>query len=233
MIELSHVYKSFGKKEVLHDISFSLQKGVTAFLGTNGAGKTTTMNIITGVIAPDSGKILINNLDLSENSIEIKRKIGYLPENNPIYDTMYVAEYLRYVAEIYLPQERVKQSIEKIIDQTDLGNEVKRKIGTLSYGNKQRVGLAQALVHDPDILILDEPSNGLDPIQQIKINNLLTELGKSKTILFSSHRLEDVADIASHYLILQNGRLILDDKIKNITSLKEFFFQAAHENNSR
>lgn len=225
MIEVRNISKNFGRNQVLHNISFTLDTGVTAFLGANGAGKTTTMNILAGVLDTDRGEILIDNTDLGKEPIKVKRKIGYLPENNPLYEDMYVCEYLEYVARIYLPSKAVKQSIEEVIEKVDLANEYKKKIQALSYGNKQRVGLAQALVHNPDILILDEPSNGLDPIQQQRINNLITELGKSKIVLFSSHRLDDVSDIASRYLILKEGNLILDEYAHNIESIKQYFYQ--------
>lgn len=225
MIKLINISKSFGKQEVLHDISFSLKKGeVTAFLGVNGVGKTTTMNIMTGIMMADKGRVLVDDVDLLNQPIEIKKKIGYLPENNPLYGDMYVREYLEYVAKIYLGKLATKECVDNIIECVDLKDKCNKKIQTLSHGNKQRVGLGQALIHDPEILILDEPTNGLDPNQQFKINNLIREIGKSKVVLFSSHRLDDVADVASRYLLLKNGSLVLDEPAMNINSIKEYFY---------
>ncbi len=225
VIEIINISKSFGKQEVLHNISFSLKKGeITAFLGANGAGKTTTMNIMTGVLSPDRGKVMVNGSSLSTDTVQIKKTIGYLPENNPLYGDMYVREYLEYAGSIYSKKE-VKSKVDEMIERVDLKDEYKKKIHTLSQGNKQRVGLAQALIHDPEILILDEPANGLDPGQQFRINNLIRELGQSKILLFSSHRLDDVADIASRCLLLKAGSLILDESVANIESIKEYFYK--------
>lgn len=225
MVEIKGISKFFGKRQVLHDVSFSLPKNeITAFLGVNGAGKTTTMNIITGVLAADSGKVFINGADLEDNPVEAKRAIGYLPENNPLYSDMYVREYIEYAARIYIPKGDIKSRVSDIVERVGLTSEYNKKIRTLSQGNKQRVGLAQALIHNPDILILDEPSNGLDPVQQQKINNLIKELGQSKTILFSSHRLDDVSDVASRYLVINEGYLVFDETSGNIDSIKEYFY---------
>lgn len=225
MPEVRNISKSFGKREVLHDVSFTLKnKEITAFLGVNGAGKSTLMNIMAGVLPADSGDVFIDGSNINDNPIKAKRKIGYLPENNPLYGDMYVREYLEYVASIYMRKEELKDKIYSVIERVDLTSEYKKKIHTLSHGNKQRVGLAQALIHDPEILILDEPSNGLDPIQQLKINNLIKELGQSKTILFSTHRLDDVSDIASRYLIIKEGHLVLDEMSGNIDSIKDYFY---------
>lgn len=231
MVEVDNVSKNFGKQQVLYDITFSLAKGeIVALLGANGAGKTTTMNIIAGILHADNGNVVIDGLTIEDNPAEYKSKIGYLPENNPLYEDMYVREYLEYVAGIYGKKER-KNRVSEIIECVDLTNEYKKKIGTLSHGNKQRVGLAQALIHDPEILILDEPSTGLDPMQQSKINNLVQELGKTKAVLFSSHRLDDVSLIATRYLILREGRLLMDSPAGDVESIKEHFFQF-NENNS-
>lgn len=225
MVEVCNISKSFGKHQVLHNISFTLKPGeVTAFLGVNGAGKTTTMSIIAGVLSPDKGNVKIDGLDPESNLIGYKSKIGYLPEDNPLYEEMYVSEYLEYVAKIYNNSNDYKAKVSEILELVDLTGEYKKKIRMLSHGNKQRVGLAQALVHDPEILILDEPSTGLDPIQQAKINELIKELGKTKTVLFSSHRLDDVADIASRYLVLKDGVLVPDRSVDDIDSIKEYFF---------
>lgn len=225
MVEVQSLSKSFGKQQVLYDISFTLTKEeITAFIGINGAGKSTTLNIITGAIPSDKGKVFIKGIDPAENPVAAKKNIGYLPENNPLYEDMYVKEYLGYAASFYLPRNSVEDKVSEMIEMMNLENEYKKKIHSLSHGNKQRVGIAQALIHEPDVLILDEPSNGLDPVQQIKINNLIKELGKSHIILFSSHRFDDISDVADRYLIINNGRLILDEKAENIDSIKEYFY---------
>lgn len=219
------ISKSFGKREILHDISFKLEKGVTVFLGANGAGKSTTMNIMAGVLAADKGNIFIDRIDLAKEPEKAKRKIGYLPENNPLYADMYVREYLEYAAGIYLPKKSINEKVDHMIEELDLQEEHHKLIRTLSHGNKQRVGLAQALIHNPEILILDEPNNGLDPIQQMKVNNLIKELSRSKIILFSSHRLDDVSDIADRYLIINKGKLVFDQNAENTDSIKEKFYE--------
>lgn len=225
MIEICNISKSYGKHEVLHDVSFTLKQGeVVAFLGPNGAGKSTTMNIIAGVISPTKGRVLIDGEDMGENPQQIKQNIGYLPEYNPLYEDMYVREYLEYAARFYLPQKEVKQRVDEIIQTVSIESEYRKKIHSLSNGNKQRVGLAQALIHDPSILILDEPSNGLDPHQHTRMIELIIELGKSKVVLYSSHRFDDVADIASHYLILNKGSLVFDGKAEDVPSISDLFY---------
>lgn len=225
MIEICNISKSYGKHEVLHDVSFTLNKGeVTAFLGPNGAGKSTMMNIIAGVISVTRGQVLMDGESIQENPQKIKQDIGYLPEYNPLYEDMYVREYLEYAARIYLPHREVKQRVDEMIQTVNIESEYRKKIRSLSNGNKQRVGLAQALIHNPSILILDEPSNGLDPNQNARMMELIVELGKSKIVLYSSHRFEDVSDIASHYLILNKGSLVFDGKADDVPSIKELFY---------
>lgn len=225
MIEISNISKSYGKQEVLHDVSFKLRKGeITAFLGPNGAGKSTTMNIMAGVISATKGQVFMNGENIEDNPENMKRNIGYLPEYNPLYEDMYVREYLEYAAHIYLPKKAVKQRVDEMIQTVNLESEYRKKIHTLSNGNKQRVGLAQALIHDPGTLILDELSNGLDPNQQAKMMELIVELGKSKAILYSSHRFDDVSDIASHYLILNKGNLVFDGRANDVPSIKDLFY---------
>lgn len=224
MIDVCNISKSYGSHEVLHDVSFTLNKGeITAFLGPNGAGKSTTMNIIAGVISATKGLVSINGEDIQENPQKIKQGIGYLPEYNPLYEDMYVKEYLEYAAHIYLPKAEVKQRVDEMIQVVSLESEYRKKIHSLSNGNKQRVGLAQALVHNPDILILDEPSNGLDPNQQANMMELIVELGKSKVVLYSSHRFDDVSNIASRYLVLNKGSLVFDGKASGVVSVKDLF----------
>ncbi|MBD8349203.1 ABC transporter ATP-binding protein [Dysgonomonas sp. HGC4] len=224
MIEVCNISKSYGSHEVLRDVSFTLNKGeITAFLGPNGAGKSTTMNIIAGVISATKGQVSINGEDIQENPRKIKRGIGYLPEYNPLYEDMYVKEYLEYAAHIYLPKTEVKQRVDEMIQVVSIESEYRKKIHSLSNGNKQRVGLAQALIHNPDILILDEPSNGLDPNQQANMMELIVELGKSKVVLYSSHRFDDVSNIACRYLVLNKGSLVFDGKASDVVSVKDLF----------
>lgn len=215
----------YGKHEALRDVSFHLNKGeITAFLGPNGAGKSTTMNIIVGAVSATAGSILIHGENTLENTQKIKKMIGYLPEYNPLYGDMYVREYLEYAASIYLGHSKVKERVDEMIETVGIESEYRKKISSLSNGNKRRVGFAQSLIHDPDILILDEPSNGLDPNQHAKMMELIVELGKSKVVLYSSHRFDDVSDIASHYLILNKGCLVFDGEAENVSSIGDLFY---------
>lgn len=224
VIEVQNISKSYARYEALHDVSFNLKKGeITAFLGPNGAGKSTTMNIIAGVIAATKGYVLIDGKDILEEPEKLKRHIGYLPEYNALYEDMYVREYLEYAASMYLAHSNVKERVDQMIQTVSIELESQKKIHALSNGNKRRVGLAQALIHNPDILILDEPSNGLDPNQHAKMIELIAELGKSKVILYSSHRFDDVSDVASRYLILNKGSLVFDGKSEEVSSIKDLF----------
>ena len=225
MIEVQNISKSYGNSEALHGVSFSLKKGeIAAFLGPNGAGKSTTMNIIVGVLSATKGCVLIDGQDILAKPEEVKQNIGYLPEYNPLYEDMYVREYLEYAASIYLAHSKVKERVDEMIQTVSLESEYHKKIHALSNGNKRRVGLAQALIHNPDILILDEPSNGLDPNQHAKMIELIAELGKSKVILYSSHRFDDVSDIASRYFILNKGSLVFDGKAEEVPSISDLFY---------
>ena len=196
-VVVENVSKNYGYQKALDNVSFSLKKGeITGLIGPNGAGKSTLMKIITGYIPSTSGKVLIDNKELQQNQTEIKRKIGYLPENNPLYHNMYIKEYLEFVAGIY----KINKPAEKISDimgLTGLTAENRKTIGALSKGYKQRVGLAQAMLHDPEILILDEPTTGLDPNQIIEIRNLIAETGKNKTVILSTHIMQEVELFAS------------------------------------
>ena len=225
MIEVQNISKSYGKYDALHDVSFSLKKGeIVAFLGPNGAGKSTTMNIIAGVLSATKGRVLIAGEDVLEKPEAVKQNIGYLPEYNPLYEDMYVREYLEYAASIYLSRAKMKQRVDEMIQTVSIESECHKKIHALSNGNKRRVGLAQAIIHDPDILILDEPSNGLDPNQHDKMLELIAELGKSKVVLYSSHRFDDIADIASRYLILNKANLVFDGRAEDVSSIKDLFY---------
>ncbi|MBI9069624.1 MAG: gliding motility-associated ABC transporter ATP-binding subunit GldA [Salinivirgaceae bacterium] len=217
-IEVKNVTKLYGAQKALNNISFEVNSGeVFGFLGPNGAGKSTMMKIITGYIPPTEGEVLVEGLDLVEHSMEVKKLIGYLPEHNPLYLDMYVKEYLDFVAGIYKLDNR-KQKVADMIERTGLGVEQKKRIGELSKGYRQRVGLAQALIHDPKVLILDEPTSGLDPNQIVEIRNLITELGKEKTIMLSTHIMQEVEAICDRIIIINNGEIVANDKTENIHS---------------
>ncbi len=210
------ISKYYGKQKVLDAVSFQLNKGeITGFLGANGAGKTTTMKILTGYLQNWEGSVSVFDKDLRENSLSIRKQIGYLPEHNPLDEQLYVKEYLQYVADIYLPKRQVKSAINKVISKVDLGKEQHKKIGQLSKGYKQRVGLAQALVHNPEILILDEPTTGLDPNQLELIRNLIKEESKDKIVLFSTHIMQEVTAICDRALIINKGKIVSDSKTNN------------------
>ncbi len=215
-IEVIEVSKKYGDQVALNQVSFSLQKGeIVGFLGPNGAGKSTMMKILTGYIQPSNGDVTVNKIDVLTDAISAQRNIGYLPEHNPLYLDLYVKEYLAFQAAIYkVPKSR----IEEVIEHVGLTPEKHKKIGQLSKGYQQRVGIAAAILHDPDILILDEPTTGLDPNQLMEIRTLLKELGKEKTILFSTHIMQEVEAICDRVIIIKKGELLLD---KPIASLKE------------
>jgi ABC-2 type transport system ATP-binding protein len=216
-IQVKNLSKIYGKQKAVNNISFEIKTGeIVGFVGPNGAGKSTTMKILTGFIPQTSGEAKINDLDLIENSLEIRKHIGYLPENNPLYLEMYVKEYLEFVAGIYKLGKNTKSRIKEIIEQTGLTIEQNKKIGALSKGYRQRVGLAQALIHDPSILILDEPTSGLDPNQIIEIRNLISEVGKEKTVLLSTHIMQEVEAICDRIIIINKGEIVADDSIESI-----------------
>ncbi len=218
-IQVKDLSKIYGQQKALDQISFEIKTGeIVGFVGPNGAGKSTTMKILTGFIPPSSGEAKINDLDLIEKSLEIRKHIGYLPENNPLYLDMYVKEYLEFVAGIYKLGKRTKSRIEEIVEQTGLSVEQKKKIGALSKGYRQRVGLAQALIHDPAILILDEPTSGLDPNQIVEIRNLISQVGKEKTVMLSTHIMQEVEAICDRIIIINKGKIVADDSIDSIYS---------------
>ncbi|EGK00876.1 ABC transporter ATP-binding protein [Dysgonomonas gadei] len=231
MIQIEHISKSYGNQVALSDVSFSMNKGeIIGLLGVNGAGKSTLMKILAGIIRPDSGHISFSGKDLFENALEIKRQTGYLSEDNPLYEDMYVKEYLSYVAGIY---DAGKERISEVMEQTGLQKEYKKKIKDLSKGNRQRVGIAQALVNDPLFLILDEATSGLDPNQRESLNDLLIDLSINKVVLFSTHILHEVKDICSRFILLDKGQLIADHEIAEIDSIENMFHKLTNENNSR
>jgi len=210
MIEIKNLTKKFGANITLDNVTLSVKKGeVLGFLGPNGAGKTTTMKIITSFWAPTSGTVKIDGLDVSKNSLATRKKIGYLPETVPLYDDMRAYEYLKFVAEVRgLAKEKIKQRIKEVIQICGLSKVVRQPIEELSKGYRQRLGLAQAIMHDPEILILDEPTTGLDPNQIIEIRNLIKELGKEKTVIFSTHILGEVSATCDRVIIINNGKIV-------------------------
>lgn len=230
MIQIERISKNYGNQVALSDVSFSMKKGeIVGLLGVNGAGKSTLMKILSGIILPDSGRISFSGKDLIENALEIKQQIGYLSEDNPLYEDMYVKEYLNYVEGIY---KAGKARVSEVIEQTGLQKEYKKRIKDLSKGNRQRVGIAQALVNDPLFLILDEATSGLDPNQRESLNNLLINLSINKVVLFSTHILHEVKDICSRFILLDKGQLIADHKIEEIDSIENIFHKLTNENNS-
>ena len=215
-ISVDHLSKNYGSQVAVNAISFSISKGeIVGFLGPNGAGKSTTMKMITGFLAPDAGTIDVCDLPVKENNTATKKKIGYLPESNPLYTEMYVKEYLGFIAGIHQVAQPAKR-IAEVIKLVGLTPEAHKKIGQLSKGYKQRVGLAAALVHDPEVLILDEPTSGLDPNQIMEIRELIKELGKNKTVLFSSHIMQEVEAICERVIIINKGNIVADDKLQNL-----------------
>jgi len=216
-IKIENITKLYGVQKALDNISFEIKTGeIIGFLGPNGAGKSTLMKIITGYIPQTSGKIWVNNKDIDTNSLEIRKEIGYLPEHNPLYLDMYVKEYLGFIAGIYKLGNQKKTKITEIIEKTGLTQEQHKKIGALSKGYRQRVGLAQALIHDPKVLILDEPTTGLDPNQIVEIRNLISEVGKNKTVMLSTHIMQEVEAICHRTIIINNGLIVADDSTKDI-----------------
>ncbi len=213
-ISVSNITKSFGKQKALSDVSFEIKKGeIVGFLGPNGAGKSTMMKILTTYHDADSGKALVNGYDVKTDKSKVQKSIGYLPEHNPLYLEMYVKEYLAFNAELYHVK---KSSITDIIERTGLAPEAHKKIGQLSKGYRQRVGLAAALLHDPEVLILDEPTTGLDPNQLLEIRKLIREIGKEKTIILSTHIMKEVEAVCDRVLIINKGVLVADKKLSDL-----------------
>jgi len=216
-IKVEKVSKVYGAQKALHEVSFEIQKGeIVGFLGPNGAGKSTIMKILTGYIPQSNGVAKICNLDVTEHSLEAKSKIGYLPEHNPLYLDMFVREYLEFVANIYgVSHDRIDLMIEK----TGLQKEKQKLIGSLSKGYRQRVGLAQALIHDPEVLILDEPTTGLDPNQLVEIRSLIKEVGSEKTVMLSTHIMQEVEAICDRVIIINKGEIVANKKIEELREL--------------
>ncbi len=216
-IKVNQITKTYGRQKALDQVSFEVNPGeILGFVGPNGAGKTTAMKILTGYIGATSGTAFVNGKNVEKNSFDIRKEIGYLPEHNPLYPEMYVKEYLNYVAGLYDLGKTADIRIEDIINQTGLEKEKKKTIGALSKGYRQRVGLAQAILHDPDVLILDEPTSGLDPNQIVEIRSLISSLGKEKTVMLSTHLMQEVEAICDRIIIIKQGKIVADDKVGEI-----------------
>ncbi len=219
-IVIKNISKVYGTQKALDNVSLSIGEGeIVGLLGPNGAGKSTMMKILTCFIPPTEGSAEICGYDIFEHQMEIKRSVGYLSEQNPLYYDMYVREFLLLVAGIHKIERKLRKArVEEVIALTGLEKEANKKIGTLSKGYKQRVGLAQALIHDPKVLILDEPTTGLDPNQLLEIRNLIKQIGQSKTILLSTHIMQEVEAVCSRVIIINNGRLVADDKTEQLAA---------------
>jgi ABC-2 type transport system ATP-binding protein len=215
-IQVNNLSKKYGQQLALDSISFSIPSGeVVGFLGPNGAGKSTTMKILTGYIPASSGDASICGLDLAERSLEVRKLVGYLPEHNPLYLDMYISEYLLFAAGI-AGVKNTKKALEIVIELTQLGPERNKKIGQLSKGYRQRVGLAQALIHDPKVLILDEPTSGLDPNQVVEIRNVIKNLGSEKTVLLSTHIMQEVEAMCNRVILINKGKIIADNTLEGL-----------------
>ncbi len=213
-VEVAGITKEYGTQKAVDNLTFTVGKGeILGFLGPNGAGKSTTMKIITGYLHADEGKTVVNGHVTAEEPLEVKQAIGYLPEHNPLYPELYIREYLELMARIQNVHGNRRQRVDEIIELTGLTRESRKKIGALSKGYRQRVGLAQALIHDPDVLILDEPTSGLDPNQLAEIRQLIRDLGQNKTIIFSTHIMQEVQAICDRVLIIDKGKMVLDKPI--------------------
>jgi len=223
-IEVKNISKYYGKQKALDRVSFSINSGeIVGFLGPNGAGKSTMMKIITTYLAPDEGEVIVNGFNTKIAEIAVKKSVGYLPEHNPLYEDMYILEYLAFLAGIHKVS---KNKILEVVELVGLTPEKHKKIKQLSKGYKQRIGLAGALLHNPDVLILDEPTTGLDPNQLIDIRNLIKEIGKTKTVLFSTHIMQEVEAVCDRVIIINKGKLVVDSEILELTknkSLTEVF----------
>ena len=218
-ITVNSVSKSYKSQKALNNISFSADKGqIIGFLGPNGAGKSTMMKILTGFIKPDQGAVFVDDIDVLKNSIAAQKVIGYLPEHNPLYAEMYVREYLQFQAAIY---KVAKSQIEDCIEKVGLTLEANKKIHQLSKGYQQRVGIAAAILHNPKVLILDEPTTGLDPNQIVEIRALIQELGKDKTVLFSTHIMQEVEAVCDRVIIIKKGKILIDKKLKELQDSKQ------------
>lgn len=215
-IKVKDISKLYGQQKALDEVSFEINRGeIVGFLGPNGAGKSTMMKILTGYLSANQGEVFINDLLLSEHLIKLKSAIGYLPENNPLYLEMYIREFLTFVAKLY-GVKNTSGRVEEMIELVGLTQEQHKKIGALSKGYRQRVGLAAAIIHDPDVLILDEPTTGLDPNQIVEIRNLIAHIGKNKTVLLSTHIMQEVEAMCNRAIIINQGEIVTDQSIENL-----------------
>ena len=220
-ISVKKITKIYGEQKALNNVSFEIKEGeIVGFLGPNGAGKSTMMKIITGYLPQSSGYVKVNGLEMEENALELKKQIGYLPEHNPLYLEMYVWEFLEFAAELTDVKNK-KERIAEVIQLVGLGKEQNKLIESLSKGYRQRVGLAHAILHDPKVLILDEPTTGLDPNQIVEIRNLIREIGKDKTVMLSTHIMQEVEAICSRVIIINEGNIVADKSIENINEVSE------------
>lgn len=216
-ISVQNIVKTYGTQCAVDGVSFEIPSGeIVGFIGPNGAGKSTTMKIITGYLSQFEGTVLVNGLDVRENPIEVKKTIGYLPEHNPLYLDMYVREYLLFFAKMYGLGKNSKSAVDEVIERIGLEKEQHKKISMLSKGYRQRVGLASVLIHNPQVLILDEPTTGLDPNQLVEIRNLIEIVGKSKTVLLSTHIMQEVEAICDRVIIINDGRIVANDSAESI-----------------
>ncbi|MBE0650816.1 MAG: ATP-binding cassette domain-containing protein [Bacteroidales bacterium] len=221
VVEIKGVSKFYGKQKALNQVNINIDRGeVVGLLGPNGAGKSTLMKLLTSFISADEGEITIQGVNVREQSLKIRQWVGYLPENNPLYPEMYVREYLRFVYEMYPNKQRNPNRVSEMIDLTGLGPEQNKKIGALSKGYRQRVGLAQALIHDPEVLILDEPTSGLDPVQLPGIRSVISNLGKEKTVLLSTHVMQEVEAMCNRVVIINHGQIVADQSIEEFSEMK-------------
>ena len=220
MVEIEHLTKTYGTQNAVDNISFTAGKGeIVGFLGPNGAGKSTTMKIATGYLPPTAGTVRVAGYDVLANSLEVRRHVGYLPEHNPLYLDMYVHEYLEFIGSVHgLRGSGLRTRVAELVRRVGLSREQNKQIGALSKGYRQRVGLAQALIHDPDVLILDEPTTGLDPNQILEIRQLIREVGEDKTVIFSTHILPEVTALCSRVLIISRGKLVADSPVAELAA---------------
>lgn len=237
MIEVQHLTKRYGDFTAVSDISFSVASGqILGFLGPNGSGKTTTMRVITGFLPATSGTVKVAGFDIFDDSIEVRKRIGYLPESPPLYHDMTVATYLRFVARIKgMPRAEIADAVDRAITRCGLTSVANRLTGYLSKGFRQRVGLAQAIIHNPPVLVLDEPTIGLDPRQIIDIRTLIRELAGEHTVVLSTHILPEVAQVCEKVVIINSGRIVQEDLLANLTSgqtLEEVFLRAISQEDS-
>jgi ABC-2 type transport system ATP-binding protein len=229
-IEVKEVFKYYGQQAALNNVSFSVKRGeVVGFLGPNGAGKSTMMKIITCYIPPSKGEVKVTGRSIESESLAVRRNVGYLPENNPLYPEMYIREYLSFVAGMY-GIKKIKSRVEEMIELVGLQPESHKKIGALSKGYRQRVGLAQALIHDPEVLILDEPTSGLDPNQLEDIRKLIREIGKRKTVLLSTHIMQEVEAVCDRVIIIKKGEIVANSPVQDLKETTEYSLFYFHVN---